>query len=343
MALNTPRDTTIRRVFAVSMNRCAFPGCSTPVIDPESKTILGEICHIHAQREKGPRFEPNQGDEERHGFDNLILMCSVHHKIIDAHENLAIYTADQLRALKRQHEQVARTTPMPDPALTDALLASLSETAAHYEGGAVHMNFTNSVFRVGGEGGGFGGGGGSGGVLTIVGTTRVPPEARIDRNGGDGQAPGGGGGGAGAVTFVGRPVDTDDLANGLRVSSLFAANATSLYGLFNVLGGGWEYLPVPSLDQAIRINLVAVLEFGSVAPDTLIRIEIQLLDPQGAVVLAVPRDVAVPTEPGLTPRVSVLQVLEFDVSAYGVWNVVITSSNTELSRYPLECRQGTLP
>ena len=162
------------------------------------------------------------------------------------------------------------------------------------------MNFTNAVFEVGGVGGDVGGGGGSVGVLTIFGTSRVPPEARSDLNGGDGQAPGGGGGGTGAVTFVGRPVDTDDLANGLRVSSLFTANAASLHGLFNVLGGGWEYLPVHSLDQAMSINLVAILEFGSVAPDTLIRIEIQLFNPEGAVVLAVPRDVAVPTEPGLT-------------------------------------------
>lgn len=342
MTLNAPRDTTIRRVFAVSMNRCAFPGCSTPVIDPDSMTILGEICHIHAQSEKGPRFDPNQGDEERHGFDNLILMCSVHHKIIDARENLVTYTADHLRDLKRRHEQTARATSTPNLPLTDALVAAFKDAASHYETGAVHMNFTNAVFRVGGEGGGLGGGGGGGGVLTIVGTTRLPSAARIDPDGGDGQAPGGGGGGAGAITFIGRPVDTDDLANGLRVSSLFTANAASLHDLFNVLGGGWTYLPVPSLEQTMRINLVAVFELGSMSPDTLIRIEIQLHSPQGAVVLAVPRDVAVPTQPGLTPRALILQILEFVVTAFGVWNVVIKSSHIELARYPLECRQGTL-
>jgi hypothetical protein len=66
------------------MNRCAFPGCTTPIVMTDTGTLVAEVCHIRAQSEKGPRYDPSQSDEERHGFDNLVLMCRVHHKVIDA-------------------------------------------------------------------------------------------------------------------------------------------------------------------------------------------------------------------------------------------------------------------
>lgn len=339
MTLNAPRDTTVRRLFAVSMNRCAFPGCSTPIIDSISNTILAEICHIHAQRENGPRFDSGQTDEERHGFDNLLLMCGVHHKLIDAPENQRTYTAAHLKELKQAHEQTARSLQPLTAPLNEELLSALLATATRYDAGSIHMDFSNAVFRVGGEGGGFGGGGGGGGNLTIVGSTRLPPNAQLDLNGKDGQAPGGGGGGAGAVAFVGRPADTDDLANGLRVSSVFTANAVSLYDLFNVLGGAWSYLPVPSLHHQVRINVVVVLELGTVAPDTLLRFEIQLFNPHGTIAQTQTCDIGVPTNPGSTPRASFYRLLDFVVTDIGVWTIKIVSSHTELATYKFECRQ----
>lgn len=341
MTLQAPRPVTIRRLFAVSMNRCAFPDCSTPVIDSTTNTILAEVCHIHAKRDTGPRFNAAQTDEERHGFDNLILMCSVHHKMIDASHNLTTYSPDCLKKLKQSHEQAARSSGVPLAAPAEYLVLALQEMATRYESNAVHMDFKNAVFHVGGEGGAFGGGGGGGGgALTIVGSTRLPLGANVNLNGGDGQVPGGGGGGAGAVTFVGRPADTDDVANGLRVSSIFTANAVSLTDLFNVLGGAWTYLPVPSLPFHARVNLLIVLELGSVAPDTLLRIEIQVIDPRGIIASVVPRDIGVPTNPDPIPRVPFAQVLDFEVTAVGIWTVMVRSSHIELATYHFECRQG---
>lgn len=101
--LGTPTTATIKRIFALSGNRCAFPKCESTLVDGEK--VVGKICHIKARNEGGPRFDPNQTPEERHGYDNLILMCGRHHDVIDADEEA--YTVEYLHRLKTKHEQSA--------------------------------------------------------------------------------------------------------------------------------------------------------------------------------------------------------------------------------------------
>ncbi|MCO6437296.1 MAG: hypothetical protein J5J06_09445 [Phycisphaerae bacterium] len=92
----------MKRLFAVSGNRCAFPKCSTPLIDPESGSVVGEICHIKGEKSGAARYDVAQSNVDRHGFDNLILFCNVHHKIVDDDE--IAYTVDRLMGMKREHE-----------------------------------------------------------------------------------------------------------------------------------------------------------------------------------------------------------------------------------------------
>jgi hypothetical protein len=77
-----PSEKTVKRLFALSRNRCAYPKCETPIVH-SSGTITGEVCHIKAQSTGGPRFDSKQSDEARHSFENLLLLCSVHHRIVD--------------------------------------------------------------------------------------------------------------------------------------------------------------------------------------------------------------------------------------------------------------------
>lgn len=93
---------TYRLLFAHCGNKCAFEACSNPIFEDDG-TLTGECCHIHAYSESGPRYDPMQTDEDRNGYDNLILLCSRHHKIIDS--DPVLYTADYLRSLKQQHEK----------------------------------------------------------------------------------------------------------------------------------------------------------------------------------------------------------------------------------------------
>lgn len=100
--MSAPSLTTIKRLFALSGNRCAFPDCRVPLIE-ESETVTGEICHIRAANPKGPRFDKTQSDAERHAAANLLLLCPRHHKVIDSEENT--YSSAILEVMKRNREQ----------------------------------------------------------------------------------------------------------------------------------------------------------------------------------------------------------------------------------------------
>jgi len=102
--MTEPTKQTIKKLFALSGNLCAFPGCSLPMVE-SAGTVTGEICHIHAKSEGGPRFNSSLSAKECHSFKNLILLCSHHHKIIDAQHK--IYTAEALIELKSIHESTA--------------------------------------------------------------------------------------------------------------------------------------------------------------------------------------------------------------------------------------------
>jgi hypothetical protein len=67
-----------------------------------SGTVTGEICHNQAKSKGGPRYNASFPIKERHAFENLILFCGHHHKIIDAQPE--IYTTETLIELKGVHE-----------------------------------------------------------------------------------------------------------------------------------------------------------------------------------------------------------------------------------------------
>jgi hypothetical protein len=100
MAISTK---TRKMLWARSGNKCAFCRIEliTSEINLQQATIIGEECHIISKTNNGPRgnSEVNFNHDE---FDNLILLCSKHHKIIDENENE--YTVEKLIEIKSKHE-----------------------------------------------------------------------------------------------------------------------------------------------------------------------------------------------------------------------------------------------
>lgn len=95
----------IKRLFAASGGRCAFADCPTNLVT-ESGALLAEIAHITASSPGGPRFDPVQPEKQRHGFENLILLCPTHHALIDSDPRR--YDARTLREMKALHEREIR-------------------------------------------------------------------------------------------------------------------------------------------------------------------------------------------------------------------------------------------
>ena len=121
--MTKPTVATLKSLFAKSHNRCAYPGCIAPLAE-SSDTVTGQICHIRAEKSRGPRFDKSYPVEKRNSAENLILMCGRHHKLIDSEEST--YTTATLIEMKRNHEEsgVVEVSPWVRHA-AEALHASL--------------------------------------------------------------------------------------------------------------------------------------------------------------------------------------------------------------------------
>jgi len=103
--MSGPRNytqSTIKRLFALSGNQCAFPGCTKTLVN-SNNALDSCICHIEAANEGGERYNPNMNDTERADYNNLILLCPQHHAETN---NVEKYTVDVLHKMKSDHESL---------------------------------------------------------------------------------------------------------------------------------------------------------------------------------------------------------------------------------------------
>ncbi|MDN4067532.1 hypothetical protein QYF50_06455 [Paenibacillus vini] len=90
-----------RNVAFRSGNICAYPTCDEPIYDLEYGYV-GQLAHIEAENGEGPRYNPDQTDNERNGAQNLMFMCRNHHARIDNNEKK--FTVKALQEMKKNHE-----------------------------------------------------------------------------------------------------------------------------------------------------------------------------------------------------------------------------------------------
>lgn len=95
------KPSVIKRLFALSGNKCAYPNCPENLVNAKGK-VMGEICHIEAAEKGGERFNEKSNDEYRRSFENLILMCGKHHKETN---DINEYTTPKLKKFKADHEK----------------------------------------------------------------------------------------------------------------------------------------------------------------------------------------------------------------------------------------------
>jgi hypothetical protein len=120
-----PSTATAKQLFALSGNRCSFPGCGRQIVDPATGDLQGAITHINAVSPGGPRYDPTQTDEQRQRVENLILLCHDHHAEID--RNTDSYSVEFLRGVKAANEGHFQQGKEPSEEVATALLATVSE------------------------------------------------------------------------------------------------------------------------------------------------------------------------------------------------------------------------
>lgn len=99
-----PTLTTLRRLFALSGNVCAFHNrgyeCDHILIDGKGR-FVAEVCHIEAPAPGGERFNSQQTNEQCRSFENLLLFCHRHHVVTD---DVGVWPVAAMRRLKSEHE-----------------------------------------------------------------------------------------------------------------------------------------------------------------------------------------------------------------------------------------------
>lgn len=134
------RDNFLRATKELLARRAGFRCsiCGVPTVLPHSDAgrslYLGEACHIHSASDSGPRANPALNGVERASADNGIHLCKAHARLIDVDE--AKYTAEELRRIKREHEERMRNTVFPTPRDFDAEFVNSHETQVRHGRGS---------------------------------------------------------------------------------------------------------------------------------------------------------------------------------------------------------------
>ncbi len=101
MPVSTKTKNVIWGQFA---GKCAI--CKENVIyenDDNDISLFGEVAHIIGENDGSARFNARISIEHRNSSENLILLCSNHHTIIDKKENLVEYSVEKLHQIKENY------------------------------------------------------------------------------------------------------------------------------------------------------------------------------------------------------------------------------------------------
>ncbi len=98
-----PPPSTKLYVALNSGGKCCVPSCENHLT--QTNTKVTECAHIIPRRVGFVREDWTTPLEDRKKKNNLIYVCSIHHKIIDNPENEKEYPASKLFAWKKEHEE----------------------------------------------------------------------------------------------------------------------------------------------------------------------------------------------------------------------------------------------
>lgn len=120
---------TLKVLFTLSGNQCAHPDCKEPIVaaatGASDAQVIGQIAHIYASSDGGPRSKPGLSPAERDSPSNLLLLCPTHHTKVDKQH--ATYPAVQLLQWKEKHE--AKFSGTITSAITDVGYSELEVAA----------------------------------------------------------------------------------------------------------------------------------------------------------------------------------------------------------------------
>lgn len=110
---------TLKILWGRAAGRCAVPECRAELIvdatDHDPVVVIGDIAHIEASSNKGPRANRKLTTKDRHSYANLILLCKNCHVRFDGQKRTN--TVGAIRTLRTGHEDWVRAS-LPERGLS---------------------------------------------------------------------------------------------------------------------------------------------------------------------------------------------------------------------------------
>ncbi len=116
---------TRKLLWGKSGNRCAMcrHELSVDKNKDDNESIIGEECHIISESKNGPRHDSQYKRELIDSYDNLILLCRIHHKQVD--DQYYTYSTNVLREIKKNHEKSISEKLKDEPETPDVHIKRL--------------------------------------------------------------------------------------------------------------------------------------------------------------------------------------------------------------------------
>lgn len=104
-----PREVTKLLVWGRAAGRCQFKNCREALdhnlIAGKAEVNAAYLAHIIASSPNGKRGHPTRSHQLSDEASNIMLMCDVHHRIIDGEETWQDYPENLLLEWKSEHEE----------------------------------------------------------------------------------------------------------------------------------------------------------------------------------------------------------------------------------------------
>ena len=103
---------TLKILWGRAAGRCAMPECRLDLLveatDYDPVVVIGDIAHIEASSDEGPRANRGLGVKNRDEHDNLILLCKNCHARLDGQKRTNTVAA--IKKLRNDHEAWVRAS-----------------------------------------------------------------------------------------------------------------------------------------------------------------------------------------------------------------------------------------
>jgi len=96
------------KLWLKSCGRCEFEGCNIPLWTDNltyREMNISYIAHIYGYAEGSARYDAIKSPLLEKEFENLMLLCDVHHRMIDDKKNEEEYNSLRLIQMKKHHEE----------------------------------------------------------------------------------------------------------------------------------------------------------------------------------------------------------------------------------------------